>query len=250
MPQFDRLSALISRFELSVAVASCSSANLLLFAERDGRTPSRLVFSAAPIDRCDCAADEVLSFAATAQWGGASNPLLSALPQQIELSLHDDREMSLLAQLLTAESDNPRCGSGAVMSKLGEVLLVRLLRIQLGQGSASTGLLGGLSDDRLARSIVAVHEQPGRPWSNADLADIAGLSMSRFVELFGEKTGQTPMSYVRHWRMLLARQDVERGDRIQLVARRYGYASGEALARAFKKEHNVNPSRLRNSRVA
>ena len=57
--------------------------------------------------------------------------------------------------------------------------------------------------------------------------------------------GETPQSYLRRWRMTLAHQDIERGDRVQAVARRYGYASPEALSRAFARQFEVNPLALR-----
>ena len=90
-----------------------------------------------------------------------------------------------------------------------------------------------------------MHEDPGHLWNNHDLAATAGLSLSRFVEVFRKTVGQTPMSYVRHWRMVLARQDIQRGDRIQAVAKRYGYASSEALGRAFRREYDTKPTSLR-----
>ena len=43
----------------------------------------------------------------------------------------------------------------------------------------------------------------------------------------------------------LARQDVARGDRIDAVARRYGYASPEGFARAFRRHYGENPIALR-----
>ena len=55
------------------------------------------------------------------------------------------------------------------------------------------------------------------------------------------------MSYLRRWRMVLARQDVERGERVQTVAARYGYASSEALGRAFKRLHGGTPTAFRNA---
>ena len=125
------------------------------------------------------------------------------------------------------------------------VMLVRLLRAQLEHGVTTPGLLAGLSDTRLSRAIVAIHDRPGRLWINEDLAGIARLSVSRFVEVFRDKVGETPMSYLRRWRMILARQDVARGDRIQTVADRYGYASGEALSRAFRRQHDASPSDIR-----
>jgi len=62
-------------------------------------------------------------------------------------------------------------------------------------------------------------------------------------------TTTAPMSYLRRWRMVLARQDIERGDRIQLVATRYGYASTEALGCAFKRLHAQKPTAFRSGPV-
>ncbi len=243
--RLDRLSALIACFELSVVPTDPARANLLLYLDTATGQPARLIFAPGGQACHGEQPGQSLSFAARATWGGTSNPLLSALPATIELALAADLEMLPLAQLLTAEHRNQRCGADTVLSRLGEVLMVRLLRNQLERGVASPGLLGGLADKRLSRAIIAVHEDPGKAWRNSDLARIAGLSVSRFVELFGSIVGETPMSYVRRWRMVLARQDVERGERIQTVARRYGYASGEALGRAFRREHHIHPTALR-----
>ena len=147
--------------------------------------------------------------------------------------------------LILAEEDARRCGSGTVLDRLGEVLMVRLLRHQIEHGSTDAGLLGGLADRRLSRAIVAIHEDPGRGWKSEDLAAIAGLSLSRFAELFASVVGVTPMAYLRRWRMVLARQDIERGDRIQSVARRYGYGSSEALNRSFRRQFGDSPMHFR-----
>ncbi len=45
--------------------------------------------------------------------------------------------------------------------------------------------------------------------------------------------------------MTLARQDIQRGERVQAVARRYGYGSPEALSRAFSRQFDINPLALR-----
>ena len=67
------------------------------------------------------------------------------------------------------------------------------------------------------------------------------MSLTRFADAFNTRVGETPQTYLRRWRMTLARQDLDRGDRVQAVARRYGYASSEALARAFQRVHGMNP---------
>ncbi len=245
MSQFDRLSTLISRFTLSVTPDATESANLIVYECAETTAPSRIVLSPLGAIKRNRAVDESVMFSARTEWGGIDNPLFAALPDQIELPIGVDSELSMLVRLLKAESDAQRCGSGTVLNRLGEVLMVRLLRAQIERGSTGTGLLGGLADARLSRTIVAMHEYPGKQWRNQDLAEIANLSRSRFSERFVELVGETPQAYLRRWRMTLARQDVEQGERIQSVARRYGYGSSEALSRAFRRQFGENPVALR-----
>lgn len=245
MPRFDRLSALLARFELQVVPAARGAANLTLFSAQATGEPLRIVFCPRGGGMNSALPDETAAFRAEVIWGGNANPLLSALPERIEIGLENSRDLVHVARLLLVESLNPRCGGGTVMNRLGEVLMVHLLRGQIEQGAASPGLLGGLADPRLSRVLVAVHEEPGRAWTNRELAGIAGLSLSRFAELFAARVGETPMAYVRRWRMVLARRDAEKGERVQTIARRYGYGSGEALSRAFRREFDTNAVSLR-----
>jgi AraC-like DNA-binding protein len=97
----------------------------------------------------------------------------------------------------------------------------------------------------LNRAIVAIHGNPGRDWRNDDLAVIAGLSLSRFAETFVAVVGETPAAYLRRWRLTLARQDLQKGDRVEAVARRYGYRSPEGFARAFRQHYGQKPLAMR-----
>ena len=238
MPKLDRLSALIQHFELRVMPCAPDEANLLIFADAATAEPVRVLF--APLGTADttAAAHEGISFSASADWGGASNPFLSALPEEVALQLDTEPEVVHIVMALQAENAARRCGAGAVLDRLGEVLLIRLLRLTIERGSTSVGLLAGLADPRLSRAIVAMHEAPGRKWRGDELARLAGLSPSRFSDLFRTRVGEPPAAYLRRWRMVLARQDAERGERIQTIARRYGYGSSEALSRAFKRAHD------------
>lgn len=245
MKKHDRLSALISRFALTVLPADRDRANLLILEDHRTGMPTRMIFSPLEVIAAPRLADEALTFSARVHWGGASNPFLSALPNPLELAIDGESNLIHIARFLQMESDADRCGSGAVLDRLGEVLLIRALRSQLESGATSVSLLGGLADERLSRAIVAIHEDPGRRWQGEDLASLAGLSISRFSELFRAKVGETPAAYLRRWRLLLARQDAERGDRIQAIARRYGYGSGEALSRAFRRAFDESAISLR-----
>lgn len=242
MDRYDRLTTLIDRFKLTVAPAMPEDANLVAFAAPGG-PPQRALFCARGADfRADLG--QVL-FCARVEWSGSDNPLLTALPNMVEIDLSDDPDSMGLVQMMLTEITQRRCGVDSVLSRLGEVLIVRMMRMQIEAGSTQPGLLAGLSDQRLSRAIVAMHDRPGRAWRNEDLADLAGMSLSRFAEKFLAEVGETPAAYLRRWRLTLARQDIAKGHRVDVVARRYGFSSPEGFTRAFKKHHGDTPIALR-----
>ncbi|WP_299349686.1 AraC family transcriptional regulator [uncultured Shimia sp.] len=238
----DRLTTLVERFHLSVTAAPLSEANLI--AKSGTRDASGQVLFYARSSCPQSCAGEVL-FSARVAWSGSTNPLMAALPDCVEMDLADHADTLALVTLMQQEVEGRRCGAQSVVNRLGEALIVRLLRLQIERGSTEVGLLAGMADPRVSRAIVAIHDHPDRQWSNADLADVAGLSLSRFSELFTQIVGETPMGYLRRWRLILARQDVERGDRVDAVARRYGYGSAESFTRAFRRAYGLAPTNLR-----
>lgn len=242
MSRPDRLSALMSRFELTVVTCPPELANFWIFAAGD--TPQCLCLTRAPSTRMR--PGRALAFARVT-WGGADNPLLAALPKEVRHPLDQDPEMQALTKLFIAEMQAARCGVASVLNRLGEVLIVRLMRAQIEAGSVEPGMLAALSDARLSRAVVAIHDRPDHPWRLDDLAHEAGLSTSRFSDLFRARVGQTPLAYLRHWRLILAKQDIERGDRIARVAVRYCYGSPEALSRAFSAQFGRAPKTVRNT---
>ncbi len=238
----DRLTTLMERFHLSVQAAPIEQANLLALAGEDS-LPARLLFFPDG-GHCHDGGDAVI-LSARVEWSGQRNPLLAALPSVVDYDLRSSPEAQSLVHLIQDEAQGGRCGAQSVINRLGEVLMVRLLRGQIEIGSTQTGLLAGLSDPRLSRAIVAMHDHPGRVWTNGDLAQQAGLSLSRFSELFAAEVGETPMGYLRRWRLILARQDLQRGDRVDAVARRYAYGSPEGFSRAFRRAFGVAPMAMR-----
>ncbi|EAQ45500.1 transcriptional regulator, AraC family protein [Roseobacter sp. MED193] len=237
----DRLTTLMERFKLSVHPAPLSQANLVALG--DPGSPSCLVFF--PRGQVQLTSEKTVLLSVRVDWGAGHNPLVAALPSCVDFDLTTHHETRDLVQVMLAESTARRCGAQSVVNRLGEVLMVRLLRSQIELGATEPGLLAGLADPRLSRAIVALHDHPGRVWSNGDLAAEAGLSLSRFSELFTAEIGETPMGYLRRWRLTLAYQDLVRGDRVEAVARRYAYASPEGFTRAFRKAYGVAPVSLR-----
>lgn len=245
MTRFDRLSSLMAHFELGVSPTVSDDADLFIYADIISKNPSRVILCPHKKIPNQPRDNEMLIFKAEVKWGGESNPLFSALPDILELDLKLDGETAAIAALLKTEDDNKRCGSASVLSRLSEILIIRLMRVQIERGDIEVGLFGGLSDKRLGRAIVAMHDDPARKWKNEELAQIAGLSLSRFCELFSDIVQQTPIAYLRRWRLTLARQDIIKGARIQDIATKYGYQSGEALTRAFHKQFGESPTNAR-----
>ena len=213
MERYDRLTTLIDRFKLTVAPATPSMANLAVFASAHGTTPDRALFCAEGADFTVFEGN--LIFCARVDWSGTHNPLLTALPDTVAMDLSADPDCMGLVRMMAREIDGRRCGGESVLGRLGEVLIVRMIRAQI---------------------------EAGR---NEELAQLSGMSLSRFSEMFLAEVGQTPAAYLRHWRLTLSRQDLAKGQRVDVVARRYGFASTEGFTRAFKKYYGNTPSSLR-----
>lgn len=241
--KIDRLTALLNRFRLIVQPTTLEGANLAAF--RNVETgQDHLVFQ--PREIGISGHEGALLFALHVDFDNLTNPLQTALPEMVVEIAEPDSDLSSLVSLLASEQQNARCGAPAVLGRLGEVLVVRMLRLQLERGATNSGLLAGLAHPRISPVIVAIHDNPEKAWSNAALAGVAGLSQSRFKELFASAVGTTPGSYLRRWRMVLARMDLQKGDRVERVAHRYGYTAPDAFSRAFMKEFGVRPSNVTN----
>ncbi len=241
--RFDRLSALIQRFTLRVTLCEPGKGNMRVLGTAAEGMPTRVVFSPTGRAVVQPVGEKVL-IEADVGWGGGDNPLLAALPSTLALPV-DNAETAQLLDVFLAEAQAGRCGKDSTLSRLAEVLVIRVLRAQIERGTTEPGLIAGLANPKISRAIVAMHDDPGRAWRNEDLADVAGMSLSRFCDVFRSLVDRTPQSYLRHWRMTLARQDLDRGGRVQAVARRYGYTSPEALTRAFQRQYGISPSDLK-----
>ena len=149
---------------------------------------------------------------------------------------------SVAAVLALTEAEMARddMGAGAVASRFADVLLVEALRA--GAGAAPEGWLGALRDPRLGRALALVHADIAEPWTVARLAVQAGMSRSAFSSLFTQRLGQSPMDYIRKWRLARARARLERGEAdVGDVAMSVGYRSQSAFAHAYRRAFARTP---------
>lgn len=176
--------------------------------------------------------------------GGADNPLARALPPLIALPLTRVPGLHSALDLLFAETERVRCGQRVLADRLFEVVVLQLLRWLLDhpqEAGVRPGLVAGLSDPRLARALVAMHDSPGEPWTLARMASAAGMSRTAFANAFREAVGQTPADYLSGWRIALAQSRLREGRPLKILADELGYANASALSRAFAARVGHSP---------
>lgn len=174
--------------------------------------------------------------------------LVSLLPKLVYV--RGERRLTTIVQLVIDEFRARRPAGEMIMERLLEVLLIEVLRSAAGT-TASTGLLRGLADERLAVAIRRLHEDPARPWTVVQLAKEAALSRSAFFERFRRTVGVAPMEYLLAWRMALAKSLLkQKGTGIAEVAERVGYRSASAFSIAFARHVGQPPARYARRQMA
>lgn len=149
-----------------------------------------------------------------------------------------------VVELIAEEAVAERPGRGLILERLVQVLLVEALRSRpTSPEPQERGLLAGLSDPALARSLQKIHGDVARRWTVADLARTAHMSRAVFAERFAQTVGMPPIQYLLEWRMALAK-DMLRRERPHLgsVAERIGYQSASAFSTAFSRLTGISPS--------
>ena len=266
----DRLSALLLRFELHARVfysgALCGVADFdggtgvghlhllrrgpLRVTDTLGRhsvvsEPSVLFFPRAGAHRLDGGEREGAELVcASIDFGvGDENPLLRGLPAMLSVPLALLPGLDLAQQLLFSEAQASRCGHGAVVDRLTEVLVIQLLRHAMAHQLVDGGVMAGLAEPRLAKAISALHADPARTWTLDAMAGLAGMSRARFAAHFTRTVGIPPGVYLTGWRLGLARTLLRKGLAVKQVAAEVGYASPGAFGRVFLQRLGTTPTR-------
>jgi AraC-like DNA-binding protein len=182
------------------------------------------------------------------------HPLLKELPEVIHLPATVGRYPALRAavDLLGQELGQDRPGADAALPALLDLLLLYIVRAWLAEQpdhAVPAGWPAALRDACVATALRAIHGDPARPWTVAELGSLAGLSRAAFARRFTALIGQPPMTYLTWWRLTFAARDIRQGSEpLSAIARRVGYASEYAFAHAFKRQHGIPPGLYRQRR--
>lgn len=170
--------------------------------------------------------------------------LLAALPTAAVVPAGDPTVTAALT-LLAAEVGAERAGRQAVLDRVLDVLLVALLRVLWADQLRPPVWAGAPQDRAVAAALRAVHGDPARPWTVAELARVATVSRAALARRFTAEVGSPPLTYLTWWRMRLAREALLEGATLAQVARQVGYATEYAFAAAFTREVGTAPGRWR-----
>ncbi len=145
-----------------------------------------------------------------------------------------------------AESEAPGPGSAFIIAQLMELILIEILRREsLRFGQEQLGLFAGLADSVTASALFAMHSEPSRNWTVAELARLSMVSRSTFATRFQKRVGMGPIEYLQSWRMALAKDELRPGRRsIGEIALAVGFQPSSAFSAAFTRSEGCSPKRF------
>jgi transcriptional regulator GlxA family with amidase domain len=148
--------------------------------------------------------------------------------------------------MLMEDKLNPLEGSEELISRILDLLFIRVLRAWAVGPEASAGWLTGAMDAVIGAAITTIHTNPGHPWSVQQLAAKSNLSRSAFSERFAGTVGQPPAAYIAQVRLERAADLLQHTtESVRAIASDVGYESEAAFSRVFSKRYGQPPSRWR-----
>ncbi len=179
--------------------------------------------------------------------GDLARPTLDSLPATFRLRPEPGSTLRATMDLLGREMLRDEPGQQALLDRLLDVALVQVLREHFTASAADApAWFRASGDPHVGAALRALHAEPARQWTVAELAAAAALSRSAFARRFTELLGVAPLAYLTQWRMALARERLRDSDqRLAAIAQSLGYGSEFAFAAAFKRHHGAAPGRWR-----
>jgi AraC-like DNA-binding protein/CheY-like chemotaxis protein len=116
------------------------------------------------------------------------------------------------------------------------------------EGAGSASAVTPRMDPRIREALRHIDANLPRPWSNAELAAVVGLSESRFRYLFEMSTGVPMAAYIREHRLQeVALRLTDSTDDVRQIADHFGFTSlslGD-FRRTFRRRFGLSPTAYR-----
>ncbi|WP_159737503.1 AraC family transcriptional regulator [Vibrio atypicus] len=172
---------------------------------------------------------------------GQMNPVLSALPEVIVIPFESAPNLIPVIEMLFQESAQESVGQQFMMDKLSDTLMALIFRYLIESQKIEQGLFSALAHPRLVPVVTAIHQLPARHFQIAEMASMAAMSRTQFMETFKREVGETPGDYVQKWRISVAQSLLLQSKPLNWVADEVGYSSYSGFARAFQHVSGMSP---------
>jgi len=175
---------------------------------------------------------------------GDARFLLDVLPPIVILKDEAQQESVRWAvERMLREMRDFQPGGTLVAQQVAYTLLVEALRLHSADDARrGSGWLFALADPRMRTVLTLIHQSPAHDWTLEELARSVGMSRTAFAQNFRGRVGESPMAYIRRWRMTLAANRIQdKRESIASVAPSLGYQSESAFSAAFKRHWGRAP---------
>ncbi|MBU4530735.1 MAG: AraC family transcriptional regulator [Hoeflea sp.] len=148
--------------------------------------------------------------------------------------------------LIMVELQEPRLGSRVMIRTLLLEIVLNLLRYRVDANDPTTFWLSALADQKLWPVLKVMLAKPGAAHTVESLAELAGMSRSRFAHRFSENFGATPIELLRRLRLqYAARQLIESDAGLARIAEQSGFLSRSYFSTQFVTAFGMTPSKYR-----
>lgn len=155
-------------------------------------------------------------------------------------------QLASLVGLMRSESAADQLGGLAMLNALSTAMFALVLRLASEAHNAPVGLLALAGHPRLAPALLALFNDPAKPWSLPELARLCNMSRATLARQFQEKLGRSASDLLTDIRMSIAANELRKSSTSTgAVADAVGYQSEAAFQRASKSHMGVTPAQWR-----
>ncbi|WP_190810414.1 AraC family transcriptional regulator [Flagellimonas sp. S3867] len=181
-----------------------------------------------------------------------SHFLLEDLPECIVIKSEEYGRFDMInaiLDLMIVELSEKKLGHEVVTLRFAEILFISILRhYYLKKATSSMNLF---KDQAIYRAINYIHNNIQEALTIEKLCLHSGISRTLFIERFKNSVGNTPLGYIKSWRMTKAKQLLKYSDfTLNDIGEQVGYGSTSAFNRVFKQTFNISPKKFKNSVAA
>ncbi len=169
--------------------------------------------------------------------------IVKQLPDVIIVRRESNSASAKVIDLLLEESAVSGAENNALLNRLSDCLFLLMVRDHV---DVESGVFAAMSHPKLTRAMALMHGAPDDRIGLEQLAGEALMSRSAFSTLFKSVVGQSPMDYLKQWRITLAyRWLVDEGISTYDAAVRCGYESESSFSKAFTSVMGFGPGKAR-----